>query len=203
MTRHAFRTGSRLALLALAATLSLTQPARAQEPYLSELRSFGFNFCPRGWDQAAGQILPINQNQALFSLLGTQFGGDGRTTFALPDLRGRAAVGWGQQGSDTYTVGQKGGLEAVTLTVNEMPAHSHTVTALSDIATTAEPQGAVFARSQSAGSDITTYAPPPAAAPMHSGLVSAAGGSQPHDNRMPYLVNTWCIATRGIFPSRN
>lgn len=167
------------------------------EPFLGELRNFGFNFAPRGWALCQGQLLPISQNQALFALLGTTFGGDGQVTFGLPDLRGRVPVGWGQgPGLEVYELGEQGGAESVTLTLTEMPQHNHPVAA-SATAASKNPAGGVPAPTAAGASYGTT-----ADAAMSPGMVGAVGGSQPHENRAPFLGSNWCIALEGIFPSR-
>ncbi|MDB5712189.1 MAG: Tail Collar domain protein [Sphingomonas bacterium] len=176
-------------------------------PFLGELRLFAGTFNPRGWAFCAGQILPIDQNDALYALIGTTFGGDGQVTFGLPDLRGRVAIGQGQgSGLSSYVVGQESGTESVTLSVNEMPQHTHAVTASSADATATTPTGAVPARPSAAtvgylylssAATGATDAPPAAAA------ISVVGGSQPHDNMAPSLVLNYIIALEGVFPSRN
>jgi microcystin-dependent protein len=165
------------------------------EPYLAELRIFGFNFPPRGWAFCDGQILPISQNQSLYSLLGTTYGGDGRTTFALPDLRGRSAVHRG----DGVTLGQKAGQEAVVLTTGEIPAHTHTVQASSDPA--AAPVASARVMADSAPNE--NYHGPTNLVPLHAGTVANAGSGQGHDNMQPFLTLTVCIAVSGLFPNRN
>lgn len=169
------------------------------EPFLAEVRMVGFNFAPRGWAFCDGQILPISQNQSLYSLLGTTYGGDGRTSFALPDLRGRTPIHVGRSnGGDFHTLGQKSGEEAHTLAANEMPQHRHLVE-VSNAGTTAVPTGAVLAN---AGSDffrddVTLLVN------MNSGAVLNVGGGQAHENMQPYLAVNFCIALQGLFPSRN
>lgn len=168
--------------------------AAAQEPFLGEVSVFGFNFCPRGWAPTQGQVLPIAQNTALFSLLGTTYGGDGRTTFALPDLRGRVVIAPGQgPGLSNYALGQEGGTEASSLSVAQMPVHAHNYTG-AGAGTTAE----VKAASNEKGVAVLTGLD-------GGGLVSTqnTGGSQAHENRQPYLAMTTCIALQGIFPSRD
>ena len=169
--------------------------------FLGELRIMAFSFPPRGWSQCNGQLLPINQNQALFSLLGTQYGGNGTTNFALPDLRGRGAVHAGL-GVGPTQMGERGGVENVTLLVQQLPQHVHTLNAVSDIANANVPGNALpAARGRgglsmfgAAGSSNTTLSPQ---------AVTNAGGNQPHDNMQPYGVLNFCIALQGIFPSRN
>ena len=179
------------------------------EPYLGEIEAFPFSFAPKGWAFCAGQLLPINQNTALFSLLGTNFGGDGVRTFALPDLRGRVANAFGQgPGLAPYNLGQTGGQEAHTLTLNEMAAggHSHAINAKNNGNTggTNVPGGAV-----TLGSGYANEAGSPAVNIYSSAgptvVLAALGpvGGQAHENRMPSLALNYCIALQGIFPSRN
>ena len=165
------------------------------EPFLGEIRAFGFNFAPRGWAMCSGQILPIAQNTALFSLLGTTYGGNGQTTFALPDLRGRAPVHQGQgPGLSNKSLGEQAGQETHTLIVTEMPAHTHSQPASNAEQDTNRPVNAVPARGGVyAGSGDGTF--------MDANTL--AGGSQPHNNMQPYLALNYCIALEGIFPSRN
>jgi microcystin-dependent protein len=164
--------------------------ARAQvEPFLGEIRTFGYNFCPLGWTEAAGQLLAISQNTALFSLLGTQFGGNGQTTFALPDLRGRVMISAGQGlGISNYAVGEVGGTESTTLTVAQMPSHNHGVSVPDTLVDVHACKGKKCVQGL-VGQNATT--------------TQNTGGGQPHDNRPPYLAMTTCIALEGIFPSRN
>jgi len=166
------------------------------EPFIGEIRLVAFGYPPKGWAFCNGQLLPINQNQALFSLLGTTYGGNGQTTFALPDLRGRVPLHVGQG----LTQGEVVGEAAHTLTVNELPQHLHTVNATSGGATTEAPSVDVTLAT-SAGSPA--YAAEQNAVAMDAGAFANAGGNQPHENRQPYLVMFMCIALVGIFPSRN
>jgi len=171
------------------------------EPFLSELRLFSFGFAPKGWALCNGQLLPINQNQALFSLLGTTYGGDGRVNFALPDLRGRTPIHFG-----AHTLGEKAGSEAVTLSQQEMPQHLHFLMGSTANATTPLPSGNVLARGTTAvgGNPINYYTSNVSnVVAMSPASVSTVGGSQPHQNMMPHLVLNYCIALQGIFPSRN
>jgi microcystin-dependent protein len=170
------------------------------EPFLGEIRLFSFNFAPRGWAQCNGQIMPINQNQAIFSLLGTTYGGDGRTTFALPNLQGRVPVHPGQFQSDPIQVslGERSGEELHLLSVSEIPSHMHTVVATTKVADSADPSNKLWASSTVSG---YSYNPPNVI--MSTQALAAAGGSQPHENRQPYMVLNFCIALQGIFPSRN
>lgn len=163
------------------------------EPFLAEIRMVGFNFAPRGWAFCDGQILPINQNQSLYSLLGTTYGGDGRTSFALPDLRGRVPIHVG----NGHTEGQRSGEETHTLSVNEMPQHTHNIQSSGDTATQSDPTGSVLAQS------TQIYHGPTNLVDMVTGTMTNVGGSQAHENRQPYLVVNFCIALQGLFPSRN
>jgi microcystin-dependent protein len=162
------------------------------EPFLSEIRIMSIVFAPKGWALCNGQLMPINQNQALFSLLGTTFGGDGRVNFGLPDLRGRTPVHVGSG----HTLGERGGEEAHTLNIGEMPTHTHVLNASANTGNTNLPEGAVLARS---GQDA--YAGPANLVSMAPGTVSNVGGSQAHLNMQPFLTLTFCIAMQGIFPS--
>lgn len=169
------------------------------EPFLGEIRMAGFNFAPRGWALCNGQLLPIAQNTALFSLLGTTFGGDGRTTFALPNLQGRAALHYGQgPGLTNRTMGELAGQENHTLIATEMPAHNHLAACNNEAATSARPGGQV--PGPSGGNTI--YSATGDGNSMNPQMISSAGGSQPHNNMQPYLVVNFIIATEGIYPSR-
>jgi microcystin-dependent protein len=168
------------------------------EPFIGEIRCFGFNFAPVGWAMCQGQLMSISQNTALFSLLGTMYGGNGQTTFGLPDLRGRSALGFGQgPGLSSYDQGQVGGAEQVTLTQGQIPAHPHGVGAAS-AAASKNPMNSVPAYTDAGSSYGTT-----ADLSMAPSMITGGGGSQPHDNLPPYLALNWCIATQGIYPSRS
>jgi len=166
-------------------------------PFLGEIKLISFNFPPKGWAFCNGQLLPINQNQALFSILGTFYGGDGRVNFALPNLQGRVAIHTG----NGHVQGELGGEQSHTLALGELPTHTHTLMASSATASTVSPAGNVLADTR--GSDaIEQYQANPDAA-MSPASVSPTGGSQPHNNMQPYLVLNFVIAMQGIFPSRN
>jgi len=164
------------------------------EPFLSEIRMMSFVFPPRGWALCNGQLLPINQNQALFSLLGTTYGGDGRVNFALPDLRGRTPIHMGSG----FSLGERGGEAAHTLSVGELPVHSHVLQATEAAATTDSPAGNVMA-----AASIPAYGPPSPAVAMGPAAVTPTGGSQAHLNMQPFLTLSFCMALQGIFPSQN
>ncbi len=169
------------------------------DPFIGQLSTTAFDFAPRGWALCNGQLLPINQNQALFSLLGTQFGGNGITNFALPDLRGRAPL---NRRSD-FPVGQALGQPAVTLRAEELPTHSHGLGACSDFANSPLPAGAVPAARPRAGPVVYAAAGSVPAVSLHAGSVATAGGSLPHNNMQPSLGLNFIIALQGIFPSRD
>ena len=164
------------------------------EPYLAEIRIMSFEFAPKGWALCNGQLLPINQNQALFSLLGTTFGGDGKFNFALPDLRGRTPMHSG----NGHTVGERAGEQAHTLTVNEMPTHTHAANASSaSSGGNSVPAGRVL------GSANNMYHSPANLTPVNPATVANTGGSQAHLNMQPFATLNFCIALQGIFPSPN
>jgi microcystin-dependent protein len=169
-------------------------------PFLGQIMLGGWNFAPKGWALCNGQTMPINQNQALFSLLGTTYGGNGQTTFALPNLQSRLPIHQGEgQGLSNYTLGQTAGIPSVTLDTNTMPAHAHLVTqpASKDEETTNRPNGAYF----TVGGTYAASAN--ADSPMGPSLTSATGGTQPHTNLQPSLCVSFVIALQGVFPSRN
>lgn len=168
------------------------------EPFLAEVRMVGFNFAPRGWAFCDGQILPINQNQSLYSLLGTTYGGDGRTSFALPDLRGRTPIHVGSSNGTHHALGQNSGEETHTLAANEMPNHTHT------------PKGSTAQVNANDATDRVVggnvglpYNSFGTSQNMASGMVLNVGGGQAHDNMQPYLALNFCIALQGLFPSRD
>ena len=188
----------------LLTVLCVPSSARAQatEPFLGQLAWVPYNFAPRGWAFCDGQILSIAQNTALFALIGTTYGGNGQTTFALPDMRGRVPLHVGGStgpGLSPYSLGQQGGQETVTLSQNQMPAHSHTALASNTEASAVTPEGTVWAKKER----VTMYAPGAPNVAMGAGAIAPAGGSQPHENMPPYLGVNCIIAMQGIFPSRN
>jgi microcystin-dependent protein len=175
----------------------------AATPFIGEIKIVSFNFAPQGWSFCNGQLLPINQNQALFSLLGTQYGGNGQTTFALPDLRGKVPI---MQGNG-HNVGEVSGQYAHTITISEMPAHIHGMVGVAATANTAPPgptvavaQGHSTAAGQPPVTIFATGSPDRVFGPS---AITATGGSQPHQNTQPLLVLNFCIALQGIFPSQN
>jgi len=163
------------------------------QPFMAEIKIISWNYPPKGWAFCNGQLLPINQNQALFSILGTTYGGDGRTTFALPDFRGRAPIHVG----DSFTLGQRGGEEAHTVNMGEMPQHTHQVNATTTPGSVNLPTGNFLANS-----NVSPYRTT-ANTNFNPAMMSNTGGSQPHENRQPFLVLNFIIALQGIFPSRN
>jgi microcystin-dependent protein len=165
------------------------------EPFLSEIRIMSFEFAPKGWALSNGQLLPINQNQALFSLLGTTFGGDGRVNFALPDLRARTPIHVGSG----HTLGERGGEQAHTLSIAELPEHTHVAQASSQPGNGFVPTGNLLAKVEG----VDAYAPPANLVAMIAGSIANAGGSQAHLNMQPFLTLSFCIALQGIFPSPN
>ncbi|HEX9983022.1 MAG TPA: tail fiber protein [Thermoanaerobaculia bacterium] len=171
------------------------------DPFVAEIRIFGFNFPPKGWAFCNGQLLPLSQNTALFSLLGTFYGGDGKSTFALPNLQGSAPMFWGSgSGLSQHFIGEQSGTENVTLLVSEMPFHTHTLQAFATPADLKEPQdGAVLTRTQDGALYNTTISNLQTMAPQ---ALTPAGGSLPHNNMMPYLALNFCIAMQGVFPPR-
>ena len=163
------------------------------EPFLSEIRVMSFNFAPKGWALCNGQLLPINQNQALFSLLGTTFGGDGRVNFGLPNLQGRTPIHVG----NGHTLGERGGEPAHTLSNAELPTHTHVMNGSSTPAETNVPSGAYL------GTVANAYGPASNLVALSAGSVTNTGGSQAHMNMQPFLTLNFCIALQGIFPSPN
>lgn len=162
------------------------------EPFLSEIKIVSFNFPPKGWAFCNGQLLPINQNQALFSLLGTTYGGDGRVNFALPNFRGQVPISMGAG----HSLGEKGGSSAVTINIQQLPTHLHAVQASNVNATQPIPTGNLLAQANN------LYTDPVNLTPLDPSTVTSVGGSQAHTNLMPYLVLNFIIALQGIFPSQ-
>lgn len=172
------------------------------DPFVAEIRIFPFNFAPKGWAWCNGQLLPLSQNTALFSLLGTTYGGDGKSTFALPDLEGRAPMHPGQgPGLSLHDLGETGGSETVTLLESEMPAHPHTMMASNDASVTNEPLANQIAKPFGRGNNDFIITNQNLAA-MSPSTLAPAGGDQPHNNLMPYLTFNFNIALQGVFPAR-
>jgi microcystin-dependent protein len=171
-------------------------------PYIGEIRMFGGNFAPAGWEFCNGQLLPISENDTLYQLLGTTYGGDGQETFGLPNLMSRAPVhlGTGSFGT-SYTLGESAGVESVTLTTGQMPAHSHVAVGSTDPATSSDPHTHVFASLSAAGTR-SAYGTDPPFGSLDATSLSPAGGSQPHDNLQPYLVISFIISLFGVYPSQ-
>lgn len=171
------------------------------DPFVAEIRLFGFNFAPSGWAFCNGQILPISQNTALFSLLGTTYGGNGKSDFALPNLQGRAPLQIGQgPGLQARRLGEQGGVETVTLNLAQIPAHTHQVPAQSGSATSAAPAGGNLA---TAASGRMAYAPGQPNTALSVNSLSSTGAGMPHNNLQPYLTLNFCIALQGVFPPRS
>lgn len=174
------------------------------EPFIGMIQIFGFNFAPRGWAMCDGSLLSIAQNTALFSLLGTTYGGNGQTTFALPDLRGRVPVGFGQgPGLSANELGQAAGSENVTLLTNQIPAHTHQMMASSDAQSAGGASGNSLGSAARGSTAGNVYVPGATSQVAMASITTPVGGSQPHSNMQPYLVMNYCIAVEGIFPSRN
>lgn len=170
------------------------------DPFVAEIRMFGFNFAPKGWAFCDGQLLPISQNTALFSLLGTVYGGDGKSTFALPDLQGNSPMHPGQgPGLSMHDLGETGGSQTVTLLESEMPAHAHLMKGVSD---PGDVQAGAPDRVLGAANPGNAYIPGNPDVTMAFQVIGPAGGDSPHNNMMPYLTLNFCIAMQGVFPPR-
>jgi len=176
-------------------------------PFIGEIRMAGFNFAPSGWALCQGQLLPISQNPALFTLIGTTYGGDGQNTFQLPDLQGRIPINQGQApGLSPYLMGQRAGSEAVTLVSAQMPSHIHSLLANADAASSANPTSGYLARASVPSlpsANVMVYAPVATLAPMNGQTIGPTGGNQPHDNVMPFQCVNFIICLEGIFPTQN
>jgi microcystin-dependent protein len=172
------------------------------DPFVAEVRIFPFNFAPKGWAWCDGQLLPLSQNTALFSLLGTTYGGNGKSNFALPDLQGNAPMHPGQgPGLSLYDLGQTGGAETVTLLETEIPSHSHAFRSSNDPGGTNTPTNATLGRPFGRGNNLYNPATTPLVQ-MNAEMVASSGGDQPHNNMQPYLTFYFCIALQGVFPAR-
>lgn len=167
------------------------------EPFVGEIRMFGGNFAPAGWAFTQGQLIPISQNEALFNLIGTTYGGDGQETFALPDIQGRFPIHQGQgSGLQNYVIGEKGGVESVTLTIQQTPVHNHAFVASTAIAQNPQPTSSVPAQS----SVVKLYSGDDPDSALNAQMVSPVGGSQPHENLQPYLAVSFILSLFGVFP---
>jgi microcystin-dependent protein len=170
------------------------------QPYVGEIRMFGGNFAPAGWSFCDGQLLPISENDVLFNLIGTTYGGDGQETFALPNLQSRVPLHPGTSpGGITYQLGQADGVETVTLTVNQIPGHNHAVLASKNTGSTPQPQNNVPAQNSS----VMVYRAQAGALPMATQMISNTGGSQPHENLQPFACVNFIISLFGVFPTQN
>lgn len=204
-----FKSTARLASVAtlgLSSALAIAPSASAgNDVFLGEIILVGYTFCPRGYASAEGQLLAISQYSALFSLYGTTYGGDGRTTFALPDLRGRVPMGLGNgPGLSSRQLGQKGGAENRSLTTSQLPSHSHAVNATNEDGDRPGPGGKLLAAAPPGGAGTETiYSDQPATKQMSASMIGNTGGGQPVDTQDPYTVMRYCVATQGIFPSRS
>jgi microcystin-dependent protein len=169
------------------------------DPFVGEIRMFGGNFPPNGWAFCNGALMAIAENDALFVLLGTTYGGDGQTTFGLPDLQGRVPIHQGTLNGVTFTIGEKAGVESVTLSTQQIPVHTHPLLGSADPATTLNSQGNVLSATASA----TPYFNIAPATPLNQQAITPIGGSQPHENMQPYLAISYIISLFGIFPTQN
>jgi microcystin-dependent protein len=174
------------------------------QPYIGEIRMFAGSFAPAGWATCSGQLMPISENDALFTLIGTTYGGDGQETFGLPDLQGRLPnhMGQGPNIGNNYQIGEKGGTESVTLTTNQIPAHNHTVSG-TDTSQTNSPENAIFATVTSTQAGVLGYAAPPPSTALVATTIQGSGGSAPHNNIQPTLCILYIISLFGVFPTQN
>jgi microcystin-dependent protein len=173
------------------------------DPFVAEIRIYPFNFAPKGWAFCDGQLLPLSQNTALFSLLGTTYGGDGKSNFALPDMQGNAPMHPGQgPGLSLHDLGETGGSQTVSLLESEIPSHSHSVMASTSTANRTGPVGNSFARTASGATPYIAGSPTPPLVSMNPNMLTPAGGDQPHNNMQPYLTLNFCIALQGVYPPR-
>jgi microcystin-dependent protein len=190
-----------MTLLLVFATLSFSNNLSAQDFYIGEIRMFAGNFAPQGWMKCEGQILSGAEYSALFSLLGTTYGGNGTTNFALPDLRGRAPIHYGQgPGLSAYSIGQQGGTESTTLTVNNLPAHNHSINGIVEDGNNASPTGNFPAGTKLLDPE---YSNSGTVTPMNANMAGYTGGNAPVNNMQPYLTVTYIIALEGIYPTQN
>jgi microcystin-dependent protein len=166
-------------------------------PYVGEVRLVGFNFAPIDWSLCNGQLIPISQNETLYNLIGTTYGGDGQSTFGLPNLQSRIPIHSGSNGANTYVIGQTGGVETVTLNINQYPSHTHSLMASTNSTGSSTPTSNVV------NGGLTAYTADTPATPMLAAMVGNSGGNQPHNNLQPYLAMNWIIALYGVYPSQN
>lgn len=193
----------KLIILFIVSFIPSTNSLKAQgdTPYVGQIAYVAFNFAPQGWAECNGQLLPISENEVLFALIGTTYGGDGQTTFALPDTRGRIILGNGQgPGLSNYTIGEKGGSESVNLNINQMPSHSHSVNAVLAEGNDSSPTGNLPANTNASDKEYSSATPDTV---MGSQMLQTTGGNLPHENRPPFIALKCIIAVQGIFPSRN
>lgn len=189
-----------MGVVAAICALCFTHAAHAQTPFIGEVVCGGWNFCPVGWGECNGQLLPISENDALFALIGTTYGGDGQTTFAVPNILGRTMVGQGQgPGLSNKVIGEVGGAESVTLTTNQLPSHTHAMVANTSTEKAASPTGRIMGTTPAGASVFSSSAPNMT---LSASAVSSVGGSQPHNNLQPYLAAKCCISLFGVFPSQ-
>lgn len=187
--------------LSVMSSLGLPTSAWAQQPYIGEVICGGWNFCPNGWGECNGQLINITDNETLFNLIGTTYGGDGQSTFALPNIQGRTMVGQGTgPGLATKTLGEVGGVESVTLTTQQIPAHTHPMAANTGAEKSASPAGKIVGTAPGSAPVFSSAAPSTNLSPT---VVGIAGQSQPHNNLQPYLAVKCCISLFGVFPTQN
>ena len=173
------------------------------QPYVGEIRMFAGTFAPVGWMFCDGQTLPISENETLFQLIGTTYGGDGQSTFNLPNLQSRVPIHMGTSGGQTFILAEMAGVETVTLTAQQIPVHTHPIVASASPGTSTSPVGTVLAEASGTAGGELTYGTDPAIVAMNAQSLTQAGGSQPHDNMQPYLVISFIISLFGIFPTQN
>lgn len=187
--------------LGVVSSLALPTTAQAQQPYIGEVICGGWNFCPNGWGECNGQLINITDNETLFNLIGTTYGGDGQSTFALPNIQGRTMVGQGTgAGLATKVIGEQGGVESVTLTTQQIPSHTHPLAANAGVEKSASPAGKIVGTAPGSAPVFSSAAPSTNLSPS---VVSTAGQSQPHNNLQPYLAVKCCISLFGVFPTQN
>jgi microcystin-dependent protein len=202
MKLHGNKTGRHILLLGLlcAMTFTFLQQAAHAQPFVGEIACGGWSFCPNGWAECSGQLMPISENETLFNLIGTTFGGDGQETFAMPNLDGRTMLHMGQgAGLTNRLIGEMGGVETVTLTTNQVPSHNHPISAATGTGNSASPVNSIPAKAPASDAHFVNAAPDV----QLPATVSSVGSSQPHNNLQPYLAVKCCIALFGVFPYQN